>query len=72
MFASREEVPLFVLLPSFLVSELKTAFQIGFLLFIPFLNYRFGGCISLNVNGHDDAVADYYFFTFQVDAFRFD
>ena len=37
VFASREEVPLFVLLPSFLVSELKTAFQIGFLLFIPFL-----------------------------------
>ena len=37
VFASREEVPLFVLLPSFLVSELKTAFQIGFLLFVPFL-----------------------------------
>jgi len=26
-----------VLLPSFLTSELKTAFQIGFLLFVPFL-----------------------------------
>lgn len=37
VFASREEVPLFVLLPSFLTSELKTAFQIGFLLFVPFL-----------------------------------
>ena len=37
MFASREDVPLFVLLPSFLTSELKTAFQIGFLLFVPFL-----------------------------------
>lgn len=36
-FASRDDVPFFVLLPSFLVSELKTAFQIGFLLFIPFL-----------------------------------
>ena len=33
----RDEVPLFVLLPSFLTSELKTAFQIGFLLFVPFL-----------------------------------
>ena len=31
------EVPLTVLLPSFLTSELKTAFQIGFLTFIPFL-----------------------------------
>ncbi|MDA7582227.1 flagellar type III secretion system pore protein FliP [Luminiphilus sp.] len=37
VFAQREEVPLFVLLPSFLTSELKTAFQIGFLLFVPFL-----------------------------------
>jgi flagellar biosynthetic protein FliP len=37
MFASREDVPLFVLLPSFLTSELKTAFQIGFFLFVPFL-----------------------------------
>jgi flagellar biosynthetic protein FliP len=29
--------PLKVLLPAFVISELKTAFQIGFLLFIPFL-----------------------------------
>lgn len=36
-FATREEIPFFVLMPSFLVSELKTAFQIGFLLFVPFL-----------------------------------
>ena len=36
-FASRDDVPLKVLLPSFLTSELKTAFQIGFLLFVPFL-----------------------------------
>ncbi len=32
-----EEVPLSVLLPAFITSELKTAFQIGFLLFLPFL-----------------------------------
>lgn len=36
-FSSVDEVPLQVLLPSFLTSELKTAFQIGFLMFIPFL-----------------------------------
>jgi flagellar biosynthetic protein FliP len=30
-------VPLTVLLPAFITSELKTAFQIGFLLFLPFL-----------------------------------
>ena len=32
-----EEVPLHVLIPAFVVSELKTAFQIGFMLFLPFL-----------------------------------
>ncbi|HBS26137.1 MAG TPA: flagellar biosynthetic protein FliP [Gammaproteobacteria bacterium] len=35
--ASPKDVSLFVILPSFITSELKTAFQIGFLLFIPFL-----------------------------------
>lgn len=35
--ASEDEVPFSVLLPAFATSELKTAFQIGFLLFIPFL-----------------------------------
>lgn len=32
-----DEVPFSVLMPAFVTSELKTAFQIGFLLFIPFL-----------------------------------
>lgn len=31
------DVPLTVLIPAFVTSELKTAFQIGFMLFIPFL-----------------------------------
>ena len=35
--ATPEETPFFVLAPAFLTSELKTAFQIGFVLFIPFL-----------------------------------
>lgn len=34
---SVEDVPLSIVIPSFIVSELKTAFQIGFLIFIPFL-----------------------------------
>lgn len=34
---SAEEVPFLVLVPAFVTSELKTAFQIGFMLFIPFL-----------------------------------
>ena len=36
-FAEPQDVPLSVLLPAFITSELKTAFQIGFLLFLPFL-----------------------------------
>jgi flagellar biosynthetic protein FliP len=32
-----EELPLKVVIPSFIISELRTAFQMGFLLFIPFL-----------------------------------
>ena len=32
-----EDVSLFTLIPAFMISELKTAFQIGFLLYIPFL-----------------------------------
>lgn len=34
---NRKEVSLVVLIPAFILSELKTAFQIGFLLYIPFL-----------------------------------
>jgi flagellar biosynthetic protein FliP len=36
-FATPDDVPLTVLVPTFLTSELKTAFQIGFMVFIPFL-----------------------------------
>lgn len=32
-----EDVPFRILVPAFVISELKTAFQIGFILFIPFL-----------------------------------
>jgi flagellar biosynthetic protein FliP len=36
-FSSPEAVPFSILLPAFITSELKTAFQIGFLVFLPFL-----------------------------------
>lgn len=35
--ASVEAIPLTTLVPAFAISELKTAFQIGFMIFIPFL-----------------------------------
>jgi flagellar biosynthetic protein FliP len=36
-FTSKDAVPLSILVPAFMTSELKTAFQIGFMLFIPFV-----------------------------------
>ncbi len=36
-YARSEDVPFSVLLPAFVTSELKTAFQIGFLIFLPFI-----------------------------------
>lgn len=36
-FESPDDIPLTLLLPSFVISEVKTAFQIGFLILIPFL-----------------------------------
>ena len=36
-YESNADIPFSTLLPSFITSELKTAFQIGFLLFLPFL-----------------------------------
>ncbi|OSB10641.1 flagellar biosynthetic protein FliP [Paraclostridium bifermentans] len=34
---TRENIPLYILIPAFSISELKTAFQIGFLIYLPFL-----------------------------------
>lgn len=34
---TRENIPLSVVVPAFIISELKTAFEIGFLIYLPFL-----------------------------------
>ena len=34
---TKGDVPTYVLIPAFVISELKTAFQIGFIIFIPFI-----------------------------------
>ena len=34
---TRADVPTMVLIPAFVISELKTAFQIGFIIYLPFL-----------------------------------
>jgi flagellar biosynthetic protein FliP len=36
-FPDTQSIPLSIVLPSFITSELKTAFEIGFLIFLPFL-----------------------------------
>lgn len=36
-FETADEIPFSIMLPAFVTSELKTAFQIGFLIFLPFL-----------------------------------
>lgn len=37
VIATPQETPFNILIPAFIISELKTAFQIGFIIFIPFL-----------------------------------
>ena len=37
LYESYEEVPFSVLIPSYIISELRTAFIIGFLVYIPFI-----------------------------------
>ncbi|WP_343128664.1 flagellar type III secretion system pore protein FliP [Buchnera aphidicola (Kurisakia onigurumii)] len=36
-FKNKEEIPFQIILPSFMMSEIKSGFQIGFIIFIPFL-----------------------------------
>ena len=36
-FIDNSQIPFYIVLPAYMTSELKTAFQIGFLLFLPFL-----------------------------------
>jgi flagellar biosynthetic protein FliP len=35
--AAQKDVPTFILIPAFVISELKTAFEIGFALYVPFI-----------------------------------
>jgi len=50
-FDTPEGVPLRVILPAFVVSELRTAFAIGFLLFVPFLVIDLAIAALLNALG---------------------
>lgn len=50
-FEGPEDVPTRVLVPAFITSELRTAFSIGFLLFIPFLIIDLSTAALLNALG---------------------
>jgi flagellar biosynthetic protein FliP len=50
-FSAPEEIPMKVVVPAFVVSELRTAFTIGFLLFIPFLVIDLAIAALLNALG---------------------
>ena len=49
------DVPTTYLIPSFIISELKTAFQIGFLLYLPFLILDMVIASITHGDGDDDA-----------------
>jgi hypothetical protein len=53
-----DEVRTVHLVPAFMLSELKTAFQIGFVVFLPFLPARHRGVEHPHVDGHADGAAD--------------
>ena len=61
---SQDEIGFSLLLPAFVTSELKTAFQIGFLIFSVF-DYRSGSGERVDVHGHDDVVTAHYLVPFQ-------
>jgi flagellar biosynthesis protein FliQ len=63
-----QDVPLPVLIPLLSISELKTAFFIGFVLYVPFSDHRYGGGERASEHGHDDAPADSDFFALQTHA----
>ena len=52
-----DDIPHRVMIPAFMISELKTAFQIGFVLFLPFLVIDMVVATVLLVDGHDATAA---------------
>jgi hypothetical protein len=68
--ATPEEMSLRILVPAFMISELKRAFEIGFLLFLPFLIIDLVVASVLMSMGNDDAAAGRGIAAVQADFFR--
>ena len=67
---NESEIPFRVLVPAFAISELKRAFQIGFLLYIPFLIIDMVVASVLLLDRHDDAAPHLHIAAVQADALR--
>ena len=50
-----DDIPITIVIPAFIISELRAAFIIGFLIYLPFISNRYGCCLDTYVNGYDDA-----------------
>jgi hypothetical protein len=59
-----------VLVPAFMISELKRAFEIGFLLFLAFLIVDLVVASVMMSMGHDDAATGRGVASVQIDLFR--
>ena len=68
--ATLETAPLSLLVPSFLLSEIRTAFQIGFLIFLPFLIIDLSVAAIPYVYGYDDGAASHCILAVQTCVFR--
>jgi len=68
--ASPEQMSLRILIPAFMISEWKRAFEIGFLLFPALPDHRPGGGLGADVDGHDDAAAGRGLAAVQADLLR--
>ncbi len=55
--ATPEQMSLRILVPAFMISELKRAFEIGFLAVPAVPDHRPRGRLGPDVDGHDDAAA---------------
>ena len=65
---TRDDVSLLALIPAYVISELKTAFIVGFILYVPFLVIDMVVGLGAAGHGHDDAAPGYDFPAFQTDA----
>lgn len=53
-----DDIPITIVIPAFIISELRAAFIIGFFDISSIYSNRYGCCLDTYVNGYDDAPTD--------------